>query len=196
MPSVVSVLGLTAAAASGGSGAQAARSFLSIREFGTSANDFNGAIAVGASALYVVGSTEGTFPGQTAHGGAFIRKYPPTGGPLWTDQFETATATAVALDGAGSVYLAGDTSGTFPGQTRYGRGDGFVRKYNLSGSVGWTRQFGSPGQDFVSGVAANALGSSLSGIWRPTRESRAHAAESSSRRTARRLACGGGSLSE
>ncbi len=41
--------------------------------------------------VYVVGYVEGTLPGQTHHGrgDAFIHKYNPAGGLLWTRQFGT-----------------------------------------------------------------------------------------------------------
>lgn len=70
----------------------------------------------------------------------------------WTHQFGTAGNEAVrgiAADGAGNVYVVGDTNGALPGQTSTGGVDVFIRKYNPNGDVIWTRQFGTAGNDFV-----------------------------------------------
>jgi hypothetical protein len=70
---------------------------------------------------------------------------------------------AVAADG--SVYVAGATVGTFPGQTSAGSVDAFVRKYDAAGAEVWTRQFGTTSGDQARGVAVAADGSvSVAGV--------------------------------
>ena len=59
-----------------------------------------------------------------------MRKYDAAGTEVWTRQFGTSVsdrANGVSVDSSG-VYVAGRTSGTFPGQTSAGNGDVFVAK--------------------------------------------------------------------
>jgi hypothetical protein len=122
------------------------------REFGSSTHDAATSVAAdGAGDAYVVGWTAGALPGQTFAGGhrdAFLRMYTRDGTVIWTRQFGTPgadTATDVAVDGATSAYVVGQTAGALPGQRLTGESDAFVRKYDSSGTELWTRQFGSTG---------------------------------------------------
>ena len=138
------------------------------RELGTSAIDIATAAGADASAVYVAGYTEGTLPGQTSAGGpdAFLQKYDPSGTPAWTLQFGTSSSdsiNAIAVDASG-VYVAGGTGGAFPGQTNAGDYDAFVQKYDPSGTVVWTRQFGTAVGDDARGVAANSSGVYVIGL--------------------------------
>ena len=83
------------------------------RQFGTQAADE--ALGVALDPLgnaYVVGWTFGTLPAQQSAGmvDAFIRKYDPAGGELWTRQFggwERDFARAVAADHDGQHLRRG-----------------------------------------------------------------------------------------
>ena len=93
----------------------------------------------------------GTFPGETNAGGydAFLWKYDPDGNFLWSHQFGTSNndfCCGTATDPSG-VYVAGATDGTFPGETRAGGRDAFLRKYDTEGNLRWTRQFGTSADD-------------------------------------------------
>ncbi|MGH8649468.1 MAG: hypothetical protein ACREUP_09210, partial [Burkholderiales bacterium] len=131
------------------------------RQFGASNVDEALAIASDGTSIYVVGALElGALPGQTAAGGvdAFVRKYDASGNEQWTRQFGTADgehAYGVAVDASG-VYVAGRTNGALaqPAQNS----DVFLRKYDSSGNVVWTRQFGTTGTDYGNAVAVNASG--------------------------------------
>src|SRR5215469_2719953 len=70
---------------------------------------------------------------------------------------------AVASDG---VYLAGQVNGALPGQTSAGSYDAFAVKYDLSGNVLWTRQFGTPDGDFVREIVRVADGIYIVGVTR------------------------------
>ena len=105
------------------------------RQFGTSGPDE--AIGAGMDASgspYVAGGTDGSLSGQTSAGGfdAFVRKYDGAGNAVWTHQFggpnQDVARTGPAVDAAGSLYVAGDTSGILPGQTPAGYIDAFVAK--------------------------------------------------------------------
>ena len=120
--------------------------------------------------VYLTGITAGVLPGQTKKGGldAFLSKYHASGDELWTRQFgsdnpgrsfdSTTTGISVAVDGQANVYVVGETFGTFSGQLNAGLSDAFLRKYDASGAVLWTRQFGSDHRDLAPGVAADEAG--------------------------------------
>jgi len=166
----VYVAGITAGVLAGQTSAGAADAFVRkydpagnevwTRQFGTSVGDFAFAVAADESGIYVAGYTEGVFPNQTSPGGAdaFVRRYDANGTELWTRQIGSSDediAWAVAVN-TSSVYLAGSTQGTLPGQTTGGGYDAFVLMYNMSGGVQWIRQFGTPSFDIAYGVAAEA----------------------------------------
>ncbi|MBI3696887.1 MAG: SBBP repeat-containing protein [Acidobacteria bacterium] len=136
------------------------------RQFGTSRVDQALAIASDGTGIYVVGSVEGALPGQTAAtlaDDAFVRKYDANGVEQWTRQFGTGDqeqAYGVAVDASG-IYVAGRTNGSLvqPAQNT----DVFLRKYDASGNVVWTRQFGGTGADYANAVAVNASGVYVAG---------------------------------
>ncbi|MGH2829641.1 MAG: SBBP repeat-containing protein, partial [Actinomycetota bacterium] len=107
--------------------------------------------------------TDGALPGQTSSGfsDSFLRGYDASGTAIWTRQFGTASidqAFGVAVDGPGNVYVAGLAYGALPGQTSSGFGDAYLRRYDASGAVIWTRQFGTPNHDYALGVAVDGPG--------------------------------------
>ena len=134
------------------------------RQFGSQFLDQASGVAVDTGGnVYVAGITWGTLRGQDHFGGrdGFVKGYDSDGNELWTRQIGTPgydVATGVAVDGAGNVYVVGDTHETFPGQTNLGKYDAYLRKYDSSGSEVWTRQFGSQHFDMASAVAADGSG--------------------------------------
>ena len=142
------------------------------RQFGTANPDQSMEISAGTSGVYVVGSmggaAGGTLPGQTSAGGqdAFVRKYDAAGTEVWTRQFGSAgheLATGISADASG-IYVSGQTTGTFPGQTSAGGSDdAFVRKYDAAGTEVWTLQFGTAGFDDAFGISADASGVYVTG---------------------------------
>ena len=133
-----------------------------IKQFGSAGADWPHAVAVGADGtVAIVGTTEGTLPGQRSFGGkdAFLVLYGSNGsGPRYY-QFGTSRndyAYAVAIDDSGNIYVAGHTWGALNGQRNLGNEDAYVMKLNRSLSVVWTRQFGSSDGDFV-GIGALRL---------------------------------------
>ncbi len=94
----------------------------------------------------MVGWTDGALPGQTSAGlrDAFVRKFSAGGAHVWTRQFGTSNvdvAFDVAVGEAGSIYVAGQTGGTLPGQVWAGMRDAFVRKYDADGTELWTNVY-------------------------------------------------------
>ncbi len=107
------------------------------RQFGTSDNDDPQGVLIDLNGnIYVVGGTYGTFAGQTNFGlaDAFIQVYDPNSNEIWTRQFGTSVndyAYGVATDASDSVYVAGRTAGTLPGQTSSGSTDAFLIKFSI-----------------------------------------------------------------
>lgn len=135
-----------------------------VRQFGTGTSDAAQAVAAdGLGNAYVAGYTLGAYPGQTYLGAddVYIRKYNSSGVALWTTEFGTGSqdvGRAVGVDAAGNSYAAGDTYGTFPGQTPSGLQDGFVAKCDSSGNILWTRQFGTGAYDYTTAMAVDPSG--------------------------------------
>lgn len=143
------------------------------RQFGGSGGGEDAATsaAMDGAVLYVAGFVAGLLPGQTGAGGvnqdAFLRRYDGTGNEVWTRQFGTVNgdqAYGVAAHSSG-VYVAGETGGELG--TAVGGSDYFLRKYDSSGAVGWTRQFGTATTDgggYGGGVAVNNSGVYVTGV--------------------------------
>ena len=129
------------------------------RQFGSEAADSASDVAVdGPGNAYVVGYTEGRLSLRPHAGGldAYVRKYDPEGGVLWTRQFGTPgsdTATGVALDAAGNLYVVGTTDGALPRQTSSLDSDGCLRRYDGDGSVVRVQRFGTGADDGANAVA-------------------------------------------
>jgi hypothetical protein len=104
-------------------------------QLGTSAWDYCLAVTTDATGrVYVAASVDAALLGQIHLGmtDAVVRRYASDGTEEWTSQFgtsDTEWANAVAVDAAGSVFVAGSTNGTLPGQTFIGGSfDAFVIK--------------------------------------------------------------------
>lgn len=128
------------------------------KQYGTPTLDLGEDVAAdrGGNA-YAVGSTSGSLTGLRSNSSndAYVRKYSPDGAVLWTRQFGTATndvAEGVAVYRADAVYVVGEMGG-YPNQ-----GDAFLRKYTASGSLVWTRPFGTEGEDAAADVALDRSG--------------------------------------
>jgi len=103
----------------------------------------------------VAGYIGGTLAGQTSAGrlDAFVRKYDSDGTEVWTRQFGTASddvARGVAVDTTGNAYVAGQTDGTFVGQTSAGDFDVFLAKL---GAASPAEQIG----DLIGAIGATGL---------------------------------------
>lgn len=138
------------------------------------AHDTGHAVALdGAGNVFVAGQSPMTNFNGTAlanHGRAFVAKFNNAGAPQWARKagggpgatFDTATG--VAADTAGNVYVAGVFAGTdanFDGSlTLANRGgtDAFLVRYDGAGAAQWVRQIGGVLDDRANGVAADSAG--------------------------------------
>jgi len=147
--------------------------------FGGSSDDRLFALALdGSGNIIIAGWTySANFPTtggawqRTLSGGrdAFIAKLNPTGSSLLFSTFlggaGNDVAYAVAVDGSGNVYVAGDTYSTnFPVLSGYrssnaGRQDAFVAKLNGSSSaLLWSTYLGGSGDDSAAALALDSSG--------------------------------------
>ena len=132
------------------------------RQFGTGNGDEARGVALDATGVYVAGATNGDLAAPAAGRDGFLRKYDVNGNVVWTRQFGSSPPPgannnddlhAVAVGPAG-VFVSGDTTGPFTGQTfSGGLWDAYVIKFDANGAQQWVRQFGTNADDYAYSVA-------------------------------------------
>jgi len=132
------------------------------RQLGTSGRDRGFGLATDSlQNVFVAGYTEGVL-GATSAGeyDGFLSKFDTAGGLKWTRQFGTSAwdlPRALSVDANGNAYVTGSTRGSLAG-ANVGDYDVFVTKYDSTGSVQWTRQYGSSTFDETHGASLDGLG--------------------------------------
>ncbi|MCH8270364.1 MAG: SBBP repeat-containing protein, partial [Planctomycetes bacterium] len=134
-----------------------------ITQFGTGSDDPVWALAPdGAGGVMVAGHTRGSLGGPNAGiEDAFLARYDVAGNRLWIRQFGTNRqdrARALAPDGAGGVFVAGETNGSLGGPFAGGLRDAFLARYDADGNRLWIRQFGNDGTEWASALAPDGVG--------------------------------------
>ena len=135
-----------------------------VRQFRTNSRDFADAVAVDASGnILLAGVTEKSFGDRDI----FVRKYDAAGNLVWAREFGSRgsddSVGGIAVDASGNVVVAGSSFGTLAGQTTAGGADAFVQKYDASGTLLWTRQYGSNKNDGVRSIALDSSGNIVVG---------------------------------
>lgn len=147
-----------------GTSAQVSGVRLWTKQLGTVADDYGNASMTDSSGnVYISGATGGGLDGNINAGDMdmFLVKYNSSGTKQWTKQFGTPMydfGYDVTIDFSGNVYVSGDTSGGFDGNTNTGGYDAVLVKYNSSGTTQWTKQFGTALNDFGTSVVTDSLG--------------------------------------
>jgi hypothetical protein len=123
----------------------------------------DGGVAVdSAGNIYQCGATnDNLFTNLVFSYDPFLVKYDSAGNMLWSRQFGTSAddfATSMAVDGAGNVYVKGDTYGDMGGPNA-GGSDIFLTKFDSSGNQLWSRQLGTSTTESSSGMCASPAGS-------------------------------------
>ena len=130
--------------------------------------------------LYATGNTSSNnfpvlnaFQEESAVGGifggdAFLSKFDPSGGLLWSTYFGGAgfdDAFSVACAANGDVFITGRTNSTGIAtsgshQTTIGGGssDAFLAKFNSTGALQWSTYYGGSGEDRAFGCATDNTG--------------------------------------
>ena len=109
-----------------------------------------------AGNAYLGGHTTGSVSGpHMGFSDGLLIKFDPTGKIVWSQQFGTSNSescTGVAVDKVGNVYISGNAA------TVSSNPDVFVAKYDTTGALLWSSQFGSSAQDTSYGVAVDSQG--------------------------------------
>jgi len=143
-----------------------------IKQFGSARDDVANAVAVAANGDVVVvgcfsGALTGTYkntcdmPGGNAN--VAVQKYDVAGDAVWAapallGSSANTQANAVAIDGAGNIYVTGISQAELDGQPVVNSDDVFVTKYDSNGNRLWTRVFGSLSADRGNAIAIDAGG--------------------------------------
>ena len=109
---------------------------------------------------------------------SFLAKLTSAGDLTWAIvQTEKMLPKGLAVDGTGSVFLAGNFSGTAdanPGPGNWplissGVSDLYLTKLDSAGVFAWSRRFGGTGDELIGGVAVDGQGNPhLTGAWNGT----------------------------
>ena len=118
--------------------------------------------------LYVVGTTRGTFAGEsvTNNYSYFIAKYNSSGTLSWLRQVGYSDGAVyghgVSTDSLGNAYVFGDTSTNISGESEVNSIISyFIAKYSESGLLLWTHQAGAESSiTNGSGISTDSLGNS------------------------------------
>jgi hypothetical protein len=132
-----------------------------VKRIHTAGDDFGDAIAADATGIYLIGIAGGALsncqPAACAFldGGSdgFVRRYDVDGAVGWTREFGTTSFDNVSswIASAGALFVAGTTGGVLQsGHVKTGYQEGYIRRYEQNGSMGWTRQFGAAGGGYMS----------------------------------------------
>jgi hypothetical protein len=142
------------------------------KQFGGGATDAGFAVATdGGGNVFVTGYVQGSVDyggGARAGSGswdAFLVKYSPTGGHLWSKQLGGSSVDeglGIATDTSGNVILTGAFQGTSSYEggalTSAGGWDVVVAKYSETGAHVWSKRVGGIGSDLGYAVATNSAG--------------------------------------
>lgn len=115
------------------------------RQFGSPAYDAARGVAVDSNGVYLSGEADGALPAfagaansSIGRSDAFVSRYALDGTAMWTRQFGTSlydAANGIAVDGAGIIYLGGETDGALPnGHLNFGGSDAFIVRYGSDGT--------------------------------------------------------------
>ena len=132
------------------------------RQFGTGSSDKGTGIAVdGSGNIYITGETYGDLGGPSQGGyDIFIANYDSAGTAQWIRQIGTPardSATSIAVDGSGNIYVTGETRGDLGGPNQ-GRTDAFIVACDSDGTVRWTMQIGTCGGESARSIAVDGSG--------------------------------------
>ncbi|GAB2951700.1 alpha/beta hydrolase-fold protein [Nonomuraea fastidiosa] len=131
------------------------------RLYGVAALPDGGVLAAG----YTKGDLDGKHAGNTGDD-AFVVRIGADGEVRWITQFGAPDAAdrvyGLAAAPDGGAYVAGYTKGALDGENA-GDKDAIAARITPGGEVAWIRQYGGPGEDKATGVAAAPAGLYLTG---------------------------------
>jgi hypothetical protein len=148
-------------------------------QFGSTSLDSCLAVAPdGAGGVFACGRTQGLLAGTSSTASdAWLARFDATGTVTWIRQFDSGladSASGIAVDGSGGVYVSGDTRGDLFG-INAGDADAWAARFDGSGNSIWGLQWGSSDSESSIRVTRNAasgvfVGGSTSGLLGITNE--------------------------
>ncbi len=131
-------------------------------QFGSS--DLEGATTAApddAGGVFVGGGTHGSLGGPSAGDlEAWFARYDGAGNQLWIRQLGTPLADlarASAADGAGGLFVGGDSTGSLGGPSAGGR-DAWLARYESAGNPLWILQLGTSADESLLAAASDGAG--------------------------------------
>jgi hypothetical protein len=126
-----------------------------VRQFGTRADERATAIAVSPGGVLVGGWTSGSLQRGARRGptDGFVARFGFDGSAGWVRQFggQGDDAVRALAVNRSKIFAVGTTSGGLRGPSMGGL-DGFLRAIGGDGHALWTRQYGTSGDDMLTGV--------------------------------------------
>lgn len=113
--------------------------------------------------IYISGTTEGSFSGQTNAGSSdvFVARYDTNGVLGWLRQFGTGAddrVSGLAIDRDGNINLTGRTNGSWGDRPAVGGGDTYILKLDSNGNFISTDLIGTSGEDIVRDITSDRSG--------------------------------------
>lgn len=131
-----------------------------VQQYGKSGWDEAKDVTVDRSgSVYITGMTGFNVSGGDSD--VFVGKYDSSGAFVWLRELGTLeddNSNSVSVDGSGNVYIAGSTEGNLAGTNASFYSDAFLSKFDSSGALQWTRQWGTDQRDVAQGVSVDDLG--------------------------------------
>ncbi len=115
----------------------------------------------GGLGVHAMVADRGNFYTVGNFGQGFVAKYNDSGRRQWLKLLGAPQSLShnlsVAVDGSGSVFVAGTTSGNLGGES-FGGYDAFIAKYGANGAIEWTKQFGTRHDEYIFGMDIDRMG--------------------------------------
>jgi hypothetical protein len=131
------------------------------RQFGTPPiEEVRCAIPDGSGGVYISGYTDGALGVSVGGTDLWLARYTSAGERLWILQFGSPlfdSMEGMCADGAGGLYVCGQTHGSFGGPAA-GNKDAFLARLTRDGQLSWARQLGTSEPDYAQAVTADATG--------------------------------------
>lgn len=138
-----------------------------LTQFGSPDDDRGWDVTSDANEIYVTGRADGPLPNATFNGGfdAYVIEFDRNGNELWTNEFGTIyrDRSNAIVHANGQLYVAGPTTGAFPGYANQGGEDLMFSSLTTSGTLLWTVQLGTPGNDTGRGISSDSTGVYVAG---------------------------------
>jgi len=107
---------------------------------------------------YLLSEGQGRLGANTYYGGydIYVTKISTNGDIIWTKQYGSTSddhAGDIVKDSNGNIYVSAQTSASFMGETKLGASDIVLMKLSGSGTLIWSKQFGTDFYDYTKALS-------------------------------------------